>query len=92
MAVRTHLASMERRVGASAVDFLVLSAVVAILAVVIDGQPKAVPITATAALVLFIAYHWAGLSNRNYAIGRVITAITVISLKSGRRSVQPAAR
>ena len=83
MAVRTHLASMERRVGAFAVDFLILSAVVGVLALVIDGQPNAVSIAMTAALVLFVAYHWAGLSNRNYAIGRVITAITVISLKSG---------
>ncbi len=83
MTVRTHLASMERRVVAFAVDFLILFAVVIVLTVTIDGQPNAASITMPAALLLFVAYHWAGLSNRNYAIGRVITSITVISLKSG---------
>jgi|APFEC2959095171_1045051.scaffolds.fasta_scaffold02607_7 uncharacterized RDD family membrane protein YckC len=83
MTVRTHLASMERRVIAFAVDFLLLLAVVLVLTVAIEGQSYAPSITMMVALLLFIAYHWAGLSNRNYAIGRVITSITVISLKSG---------
>jgi uncharacterized RDD family membrane protein YckC len=83
MTVRTHLASMERRVIGFAIDFLILLAVVLVLTVAMDGEPYAAAITMTVALVLFVAYHWAGLSNRNYAIGRVITAITVISLRSG---------
>ena len=83
MTVRTHLASMERRVIAFAVDFLILLAVVLVLTVAIEGHSYAATITMMVALLLFVAYHWAGLSNRNYAIGRVITSITVISLKSG---------
>lgn len=35
------------------------------------------------ALLLFVCYHWAGLSNRNFGFGRVVTGIAVVSLKSG---------
>lgn len=83
MPIQTHLASMERRVGAFSIDFLILFAAVSALALVMDGQPSGTEIAIIAAPLLFIAYHWVGLSNRKYAIGRVITAITVISLKSG---------
>ncbi len=83
MNTRPHLASMERRVTAFVIDALLVCIVVLTLGAAAESLGVRNSAIAAFALAALVAYHSAGLANRDIGFGRVVMAISVISLKSG---------
>lgn len=80
---RRHLASAERRMAAFVIDLLILLFVTVFVLGVADAVGLDTSFVLVCDLGLFLVYHSIGLINPNYAIGRVIIGISVVSIQAG---------
>lgn len=78
-----HLASMERRIAAFAIDALLLLFLGLAIGAAVDEMGASNALTLTIVVTVFVAYHSTSLANPSVGLGRVVAAISVISLRSG---------
>lgn len=78
-----YLASMERRMVAFAIDAVLLTFLAIPMALAMGPLAFGQELAVACALVGFVAYHAMGLVNRDVGLGRVVAAISVVSLKAG---------
>lgn len=74
---------MEKRIAAFVIDALVVFFVVVAVAAVAETIGARSSMIVAFSLTAAVAYYSAGLVNRDVGLGRVVMAISVVSLKSG---------
>ena len=74
---------MERRMAAFAIDALLLLFVAIAVGAAVDAVGASNSLSMAGAITCFVVYHSVGLINRDIGVGRVVMAISVVSLKSG---------
>lgn len=83
MIPQSHLAPIKRRVAAFLIDSLLLLFAIFFTTAWIEEIGGGIGVRVAVAFAVFVAYHCAGLIKRNYGVGRVAMAISVVSLQSG---------
>lgn len=78
-----HLAPSERRIAAFVIDLLLLGAAAIVFGAVMDEMGASGDAIALVACGAFVAYHAMGLADPSLGIGRVVVAISVVSLRGG---------